>query len=442
MDQNIMKKQREIVGSSGSIPFFIPSSSTASSSSSNLVHHSSTHSVSRSTNPSLSSLSSRTFPPFLTVPSSSSSSNLSGTLKIPSESPTLLTAPLPSPFFFQDAPHPRGLSASKGTSIMWFRSDLRVHDNPALTSACENSSKVIPLYVFDPRHFGKTAFGFEKTGRYRAKFLVESVNSLRNSLKKLGNTLAVRKGTPETVLIELCKEFEVETVYFHQEVTYEEQQVEREVEKVLEKNGITVKKLWANTLYHAEDLPFEIERMPDVYTEFREKVELEGSMRAPLEIPESVPMKPEDLDEGMIPTLKELGLEEPVGQNSNGNVFVGGEDSALDRLSSYLKDTCGSMMKFNESSLKSSQLGADFSCKISPWLALGCVSPRKIVSDLRSFLGSMNDTHGVMKSTTYYELVWRDFFRFITLKYGAARLNKTNDKLQTSKTTTHPMLAY
>ena len=48
---------------------------------------------------------------------------------------------------------------------MWFRNDLRVHDNEALWKACEGAESVVPLYCFDPRHFEKTQhFEFAKTG--------------------------------------------------------------------------------------------------------------------------------------------------------------------------------------------------------------------------------------------------------------------------------------
>jgi hypothetical protein len=61
-------------------------------------------------------------------------------------------------------------------------------------------------------------------------------------------------------------------------------------------------------------------------------------------------------------------------------------------------------------------LGADFSCKISPWLALGCVSPRRIHADLSERSAKAGQT------STYFELIWRDFFRFITQKYALSRI--------------------
>ncbi|MCC6727448.1 MAG: deoxyribodipyrimidine photo-lyase, partial [Saprospiraceae bacterium] len=63
------------------------------------------------------------------------------------------------------------------TGILWFRQDLRLHDNEALTEALHHCDKIIPVYIFDERSLlGKTRqFGFPKTGKYRAKFLLESV---------------------------------------------------------------------------------------------------------------------------------------------------------------------------------------------------------------------------------------------------------------------------
>ena len=51
--------------------------------------------------------------------------------------------------------------------ILWFRQDLRLHDNEALLEAIKNSDEVIPIYVFDERVFqSKTTFGFPKTGKF------------------------------------------------------------------------------------------------------------------------------------------------------------------------------------------------------------------------------------------------------------------------------------
>jgi deoxyribodipyrimidine photo-lyase len=61
------------------------------------------------------------------------------------------------------------------TSIVWFKTDLRLHDNETLIKAIAQSDQIIPVYCFDDSHFAETSFGFMKTGNFRAQFLLESL---------------------------------------------------------------------------------------------------------------------------------------------------------------------------------------------------------------------------------------------------------------------------
>ncbi|MEM6348542.1 MAG: deoxyribodipyrimidine photo-lyase, partial [Bacteroidota bacterium] len=81
--------------------------------------------------------------------------------------------------------------------ILWFRNDLRLHDHEALQQAMEHTREVIPVYCLDPRQFEETSFGFSKTGSFRAKFLLESLQDLRNRLRSKGSDLIVVQGKPE-----------------------------------------------------------------------------------------------------------------------------------------------------------------------------------------------------------------------------------------------------
>jgi deoxyribodipyrimidine photo-lyase len=67
--------------------------------------------------------------------------------------------------------------------IVWFRQDLRLHDNEALTHAIQSGIEVYPVFIFDERLFhGETKFGFRKTGVHRAKFTIEAIQDLKKSL--------------------------------------------------------------------------------------------------------------------------------------------------------------------------------------------------------------------------------------------------------------------
>ena len=59
--------------------------------------------------------------------------------------------------------------------VVWFRNDLRLHDNEVLEEAILKSDEILPVYIFDPRHFEKTYYHTYKTGTTRTKFLLESV---------------------------------------------------------------------------------------------------------------------------------------------------------------------------------------------------------------------------------------------------------------------------
>lgn len=85
-------------------------------------------------------------------------------------------------------------------SVVWFRSDLRVHDNECLNAANNESVSVLPVYCFDPRDYGKSSSGFDKTGPYRAAFVLNCVSDLRRNLQARGSDLVVRFGKPEQVL--------------------------------------------------------------------------------------------------------------------------------------------------------------------------------------------------------------------------------------------------
>jgi deoxyribodipyrimidine photo-lyase len=61
-------------------------------------------------------------------------------------------------------------------------------------------------------------------------------------------------------------------------------------------------------------------------------------------------------------------------------------------------------------------LGSSYSSKLSPWLAVGCISPRLIYNEVKRY-----ELERVSNKSTYwliFELIWRDFFRALYGKYG------------------------
>lgn len=340
--------------------------------------------------------------------------------------PTLCTQPSPQRIGAPFAQPPPAGGASD-VAVVLFRSDLRLDDHPALTAAIERCSTVVPVFCFDPRHFGRTEHGFDKTGKYRARFLIESVKNLRENLRKRGADLVVRLGEPEKVVADIVATVGASHVYLHREVTVEEQAIEKSLSDELTRRGVETCLSWANTLYHCDDMPFSLEDMPDVYSDFREAVEARGKIREPLPWPEELCALPQQLELGEVPTLQALGIADYSTTPVQGVCAVtGGEDEAMRRVQAYVADSrrveTGSAAVVSGAGGGGAGLavhiGADFSCRISPWLALGCVSPRRIFREMGQ--GGIT-VKALLRSSTYFELVWRDFFRCITAKYSEKR---------------------
>ena len=299
-------------------------------------------------------------------------------------------------------------------TLVWFRNDLRLHDHQPLDEALRAGQPILPLYCFDPRHFGQTAFGFPKTGAYRAQFLLESVADLRRSLQALGSDLVVRLGKPEQVIPELVKSHNIKAVYWHEEVTAEELQVEQGVEAQLAALGCATEVYWGATLYHPDNLPFAIRRVPEVFTQFRKQVEQHSTVDVALPTPKQLPPLP-PVEPGPLPALTELGadLEAPTPDSRAVLTFVGGETAGLARLRHYVWEAdCLKTYK----QTRNGMVGADYSSKLSAWLALGCLSPRRVYETVQAY-----EAERLRNDSTYwliFELLWRDYFRLICAKHG------------------------
>jgi deoxyribodipyrimidine photo-lyase len=115
--------------------------------------------------------------------------------------------------------------------------------------------------------------------------------------------------------------------------------------------------------------------------------------------------------------------------------FKGGQTEALNRLQHYFFET-KSLSQYKET--RNGLVGANYSSKFSAWLALGCISPRYIYQQVKEY----EQQHGANESTYWliFELLWRDYFRFMMkkhrqkfflqngIKHNASAVVNTNEK--------------
>lgn len=297
------------------------------------------------------------------------------------------------------------------TILVWFRNDLRIHDNEILIEATLKSSEIVPVYIFDPRYYSDTAYGTKKTGKLRTQFIIESVADLKHSFNKLGGDLLVLQGKPEEVLPQLVKEYQVDEVYHHREVASEETDISSAVEDALWKSQVNLKHFIGHTLYHKEDLPFPIKDIPDLFSKFRKKVEREGEIREPFQTPEKIAV-PKNLAQSEVPVLKDLGFEEDVQTVA---AIKGGETAGLQRLNEYLWES-DSLRDYKAK--RNLLTGFNRNSHLSPWLSLGCISPRKVYWELKRYEREKGGTDNI--NLLINELLFRDFFRFMFKKHSTA----------------------
>jgi deoxyribodipyrimidine photo-lyase len=295
-------------------------------------------------------------------------------------------------------------------SIVWFKTDLRLHDNETLVQAIAQSDEVIPVFCIDESHFRTTEFGFVKMGKFRTQFLLESLNDLDKNLRAIGSGLCLVSGKPEVEISKLVIKHGVQKVFAKKEVAYEELQTQAAVETALEQHNCVLETFSTSTLYHAQDLPFPLKDIPDVFTRFRKNIEVESTIRDVFVEP-SVINSPE-IEPLQLPTISGLGLEEVVPDSRASIIFNGGESEGKKRLDTYLFET-QSISSYKET--RNGLVGENYSSKFSAWLALGCLSARQIYHEIKRY----EEEVGANESTYWlvFELLWRDYFRFMMKKH-------------------------
>ncbi|BDB52408.1 DASH family cryptochrome [Flavobacterium ammonificans] len=296
------------------------------------------------------------------------------------------------------------------TALVWFKTDLRIEDNETLVKAIAQSEKVIPVYCFDEAHFETSVYGFKKTGSFRAQFLLESLEDLDAKLRTLGSGLRIVMGKPEVEIPKLVQEYKAQKVFAKREVAFEEKQTEKKVQTELFKLRCELDTYSTSTLYHAEDLPFSIKNIPDVFTNFRKKTEKDAEIRPPFTAPKQI--NSPEIPAIELPTLEDLGVSKTTIDSRAVLAFKGGESEAIQRLQHYFYNT-QSLSTYKET--RNGMVGADYSSKFSPWLAMGCISARYIYAEVKKYemqFGANDSTYWLV-----FELLWRDFFRFMFKKY-------------------------
>ena len=289
----------------------------------------------------------------------------------------------------------------KKIALVWFKTNLRLRDNECLIRALEENDEVVPFYCLENELLATTIFGFKKTGNIRLKFLKESLQQLDEDLRKSGSGLVLLYGITEEQVFTLAQIHRAQRIYAEKEVAPEELRLQKKVADALMPLNCEFKTFECRNLFHTADLPYSITQLPEVFTEFRKKTENMVTVRKIFPKPIIIPSPPiENLNLSAIAIDVEADPRAVI-------AFNGGAFAAHERLQHYFYDS-RALSTYKDT--RNGMIGADYSSKFSAWLAMGCISPKEIYEEVKSYEQKFR-----ANESTYwliFELLWRDYLGF------------------------------
>lgn len=295
---------------------------------------------------------------------------------------------------------------TENTVIFWFRNDLRIHDNPALNKALESGFRVIPVYVIEDIWYDALfpELGFPRAGEKRKQFLAESLADLKRNLQQKSSDLLVFKGKTSEILKKVSNATNSVKIIAQKEAAWEEIQIEKEIAQITQ-----LELHWGSMLYQPDQVDFPTEKSPFYYTRFKNKVLAQPFSPLPSSLPSTGSfMKLGKIELNNLPRLFNL---ENWSITDKSIPFKGGESGGILAMKKYIKK--GSADHYADT--RNLFEGENFSSRLGAWLANGCLSPRTLWKQLKKKETPKN--HQSIQ-TLLEQLIWRDNFRFLFLRYG------------------------
>ncbi len=263
-------------------------------------------------------------------------------------------------------------------SLVWFRNDLRLNDNPALSAACEGGEPVALLYILD-----------ERAGAASRWWLHHSLTALARDIAAKGGVLLLRRGDPLVIIPELAAALDVNAV--HTARAYEPywRETDRALDAVLKKQDVALHRHLSTSLFPPARITTQAGKLYGVFTPFAKACLAAGvpggSAPAPARI-NGVQAPSEALEDwDMLPARPDWA----GGMRAE---WTPGEAGAHGRLEVFL---AGPVQKYTTAR---DIPGVGGTSKLSPHVHFGEISPRYVWHRA-----------GAGAETFRKELLWREF---------------------------------
>jgi deoxyribodipyrimidine photo-lyase len=292
-------------------------------------------------------------------------------------------------------------------SLVWFRDDLRVDDNPALRAACSQSKEIHGVYIYS-----KNQLELHNEANSKIEFIIENLKSLEKSLNKINIPLTVISSDgfnedPKKIL-NLLNERSITNLHWNNQFGIDEQSRDKKVEELLIDNNINSFSYDSQTLFPAGTFKTGEGKPYSVFTPFKKKwvenfdidlldIEYNYTPKARTEICSNI----NDFD---------FAFEKD--HIVDMSLWPVGEKEALKRLDNYLNNKIINYAKDRNEPI------IDGTSRISPYLASGVLSPKRCI--LEALKKNNFELDSGEKGVTKWidEIVWREFYKNIMFSFS------------------------
>ena len=298
-------------------------------------------------------------------------------------------------------------------SIIWFRNDLRLDDNPSLREACKNSSELHAIFLYSHDQLEK-----HNEANVKVDFLIKNLQYLNVSLQKLNIPLTIvnSKGfekDPETIL-NLAKKRNVEKVFINKQFGNDEQKRDKRARELLNAASIKTEFFNDQIVYEAGSIRTGQDNPYSVFTPFKRKWVESFDMEF-LDIDfDYAPQKNIDLKSN----FDSFDFKHEIKHKVDMSLWPAGEEYALNRLVDFLKNRAVNYSKDRNDPIK------DGTSRMSPYLALGVISSKRCILEglkLNNFEFNSGNS-GITKWID--EIVWREVYRNIMFSFPKVGRNQ------------------
>ena len=313
------------------------------------------------------------------------------------------------------------------TTLVWFRSDLRIHDNTALFRSSVLKNPIIALFIISPQEWKNHDYS-----PCKVDFILRNLSALQIKLKELGIPLLIRveldsNKVPSTVG-EIANQVNAKNVFWNIEYEVNEGKRDRLTRSILENQGREVYELHDQCIIQPGNVRTKEGKIYHVFTPFKNTwIQHIYSHPTILNLNSIEKQHQETIFKDFhsliqqyssIPSCKEIGFELKGLSIDINKEWPAGEEAATARLDSFLSDK-----------VKSYDVARNFpitqgTSRLSAYLAIGILSPRHCMSEAKKRNGGKLDAGNAGLTVWISELIWREFYRNILFAYPHVCKNK------------------